>query len=152
MRNYHVDLNNTTDRTWTMAIYRGTPNATGQDNIAWKRTEVPPLSTGGIDWEHGVGAPRPKSPSAGIAEVGQALLDELAHEWDIVYTDGVQRLRGAPTYWVGLFRDVRAGEALGGNFDIGPIELQFPEGTNTAVIDIVGQGNSTTHRTTYASR
>ncbi|XXJ18429.1 hypothetical protein ACR42D_02545 [Desulfovibrio caledoniensis] len=159
MQRYSIDLVNGTDRTWTMAVYRSIPNAFGRDSDVWKRTQVPPSTTGSLAWE------------MGVYKASQAMQAELGHEWDIVYRDGVQQLRGdrplstgnaqsnasarseaVPTYWVGLFRDVRADEAIGGGMDVGPIELRFARGSNAAVIDIDGKDDSMEYGTTYFSR
>ena len=171
MQQYYVDLDNRTDRAWTMAVYRTIPKASGPDGGEWKRTQVPPLTTGGLAWGKDPNAPRSNS---GQYKPSRAMEDDLEKEWNIVYRDGVQQLRSAPpppgmerhnvpnnastepgeapAYWVGLFRDVRADEPLGGNMDVGPIELRFPQGSNAAVIDIAGEGDSITHGTTYTRR
>jgi len=154
-----------------MAVYRTIPDANGPGGGVWRRTQVPPLSTGSLTWEKDFAAPRPNSVEN---TPGRAMEDALEKEWNIVYRDGVQQFRSAPpppgmerhnvpnnasteseetpTYWVGLFRDVQADEPLGGNMDAGPIELRFARGSNAAVIDLTGEGDSITHGTTYTRR
>jgi hypothetical protein len=170
MQRYYVDFNNMTDNTWTMAVYQTIPNANGPDGGECERTQVPPFSTDGLAWEKDFIAP----PNSVQNAPGQAMENALEHEWNIVYRDGVQQLRSGPpsppdmenkvpnntsedseettTCWVCLFRNVQADKSLGGDMDIGPIELRFPRGSNAAVIALSGEGESITHGTTYTSR
>lgn len=46
-----------------------------------------------------------------------------------------------PTYWVGLFDDVKLGEVISSNVTAGPLELKFPNGTNKAILTATMDGS-----------
>ncbi|WP_419786592.1 hypothetical protein [Pseudodesulfovibrio sp.] len=55
-----------------------------------------------------------------------------------------------PTYWVGLFRDVQLGQVISSNVEVGPIEIQFDNGTNVATVTAIREGESIEVATTYS--
>jgi len=85
------------------------------------------------------------NPGIGMAGVGSVFKRS-------VLSNASAQFKVVPTYWVGLFRDVQIGEVISSNIEVGPIELQFAEGSNVATIDAFRKGDSITYNTSYTRR
>lgn len=95
MSNYYVDFKNTTDRTWSMAVYQTIPNSIGLDSVAWKLSTVPQSGFSGVTWEENYNvalAEYRQDAPLGVYYSSQAMDTNIGYEWDIVYKHGVQQL------------------------------------------------------------
>lgn len=94
--NYYVNLNNMTDRTWTMAVYQTFPESPGLDSVAWKRTVVPTHGNSGVTWsvDYNVAlADYEQTTPLGVYTASQVLDTQLGSEWEVIFQDDVQQLK-----------------------------------------------------------
>ena len=56
-----------------------------------------------------------------------------------------------PTYWAGLFNDVVLGEVISSNVIVGPVQLQYPSGTNDATITADLDGDNIVLTVSYST-
>jgi hypothetical protein len=69
-----------------------------------------------------------------------------------VLSNASAQFKVTPTYWVGLFRDVQRGEVISSNVEVGPIKLQFAEGSNVATVTATREGDSIEYYANYSRR
>ena len=67
-----------------------------------------------------------------------------------VLSNASAQFKVTPTYWVGLFRDVQLGAVISSNVEVGPIKLQFAEGSNVATVVASREGDSIEYETSYS--
>ncbi len=51
-----------------------------------------------------------------------------------VLSNASAQFKVTPTYWIGLFRDVKLGEVISSNVEYGPFKIKFSGGVNCATI------------------
>lgn len=57
-----------------------------------------------------------------------------------------------PTYWVGLFDDLLLGTVISSNVDVGPQEVDFPDGMNAATVTASLSGQTIVVNIAYSQR
>ncbi|WP_147820519.1 hypothetical protein [Salidesulfovibrio onnuriiensis] len=83
------------------------------------------------------------NPGVGMSGRGSA------YKRDILSNASAQ-FKVTPTYYAALFRDVELGEVISSNIEVGPIQLQFSQGTNVANVTAIRTGDSIELACVYA--
>jgi len=83
------------------------------------------------------------SPGIGMSRAGSVFKRDIL-------SNASAQFKVQPTYWAGLVRDVRLGEVISSNIEVGPIKLSFAEGANVATINAKRIGDSIEHSTTFS--
>jgi len=95
MSNYFVNFANTTNDTWTLAVYQTLPYSVGLDSVSWKQTTVPRSGASSVEWDltYNVAlANYEQEGGIGVYSASQTLSAELGTTWQCVWEDGVQQL------------------------------------------------------------
>lgn len=57
-----------------------------------------------------------------------------------------------PSYWAALFNQVELGEVISSNVAVGPVQLQYPSGLNSATLTAILNGENLELNVTYSSQ
>ncbi len=92
---YHVDFQNDTPDTWTLAVYQTLPSSPGLDSVSWKQTTTPRRGESGVEWSvnYLVGIVDYKQDGGkGVYKASQKLGTNLGQAWEARMEAGAQQL------------------------------------------------------------
>jgi hypothetical protein len=85
------------------------------------------------------------NPGIGMSGQGSVFQNDVA-------SGAAAQFTVTPTYYVGLFNHVQLGEVISTNVTVGPLELQFPTGQNTALLTASMDGDNIVTSISYSSQ